>query len=75
MQVGVCADAAADSRVGARRGVDKAKTQAENVEKMLARAETELNGSDATVVVTHGDNPKGAEELARPRRSGSRAAT
>lgn len=44
--------------------VDKAKTQAENVEKMLRRAESELGGAEATVVVTHADNPRGAQELA-----------
>ena len=44
--------------------VDKARTQAENIEKMLVRAAAELGGSDATVVVTHGDNPSGAQELA-----------
>ncbi len=44
--------------------VDKARTQAENIEKMLARAEQELGGSEATVVVTHASNPRGAEELA-----------
>jgi fatty acid kinase fatty acid binding subunit len=44
--------------------VDKARTQAENVGKMLARAEKELGGSEATVVVTHGANPRGADELA-----------
>ncbi len=44
--------------------VDKAKTQAECVAKMLARADAELDGSEATVVVTHADNPRGAEELA-----------
>lgn len=44
--------------------VDKARTQAENVEKMLARAEQELGGGEATIVVTHGANRRGADELA-----------
>jgi DegV family protein with EDD domain len=44
--------------------VDKAKTQAENIEKMLSRAEQELGGSEATVVVTHASNSDGAEKLA-----------
>ncbi|HXW83889.1 MAG TPA: DegV family protein, partial [Candidatus Binataceae bacterium] len=44
--------------------VDKAKTQADNVAKMLARAEQELNGHEATVIVTHADNPSGARALA-----------
>ncbi|MDO8433481.1 MAG: DegV family protein [Candidatus Binatus sp.] len=44
--------------------VDKAKTQAENIAKMLSRAEAELDGSDATVIVTHADNPGGANDLA-----------
>ncbi len=44
--------------------VDKSKTQAENIDKMLARAERELVGAEATVVVTHGANPDGAKKLA-----------
>jgi DegV family protein with EDD domain len=44
--------------------VDKAKTQAENIEKMLSLAEQELSGGEATVVVTHASNPNGAENLA-----------
>jgi DegV family protein with EDD domain len=44
--------------------VDKSKTQAENIGKMLARAEAELAGAEATVVVTHGANPGGADQLA-----------
>jgi DegV family protein with EDD domain len=44
--------------------VDKAKTQAENIEKMLACAERELAGCEATVVITHAANLRGAEELA-----------
>ncbi len=44
--------------------VDKSKTQAENIEKMLARAEAELSGAEATVVVAHGANPGGAAKLA-----------
>jgi len=44
--------------------VDKAKTQAENIEKMLSRAEQELGGSEATVVVTHASNLDGAGKLA-----------
>src|SRR5215472_17853143 len=43
--------------------VDKAKTQAENIEKMLSLAEKELAGSEATVVVTHASNADGAEKL------------
>ena len=43
--------------------VDKSKTQAENIEKMLGRAQQELAGSEATVVVTHAANSRGAEEL------------
>ena len=66
-----------EMRVGSLRGmlpliriwgrvsvVDKARTQAENIEKMLACAEKELAGSEATVVVTHASNPHGAEDLA-----------
>ncbi|HUA35626.1 MAG TPA: DegV family protein [Candidatus Binataceae bacterium] len=44
--------------------VGKARTQAENIEAMLRRAESELAGAEATVVVTHGDNARGAEDLA-----------
>lgn len=44
--------------------VDKSKTQAENIEKMLARAQAELSGAEATVVVAHGANPEGAAKLA-----------
>jgi DegV family protein with EDD domain len=44
--------------------VDKARTQAENIEKMLARAEKELGGTEATVVVTHGASARGAQDLA-----------
>src|SRR5215472_15503931 len=44
--------------------VDKAKTQAENIEKMLTLAEKELAGSEATVLVTHASNQRGADELA-----------
>lgn len=44
--------------------VDKAKTQRENVDKMIERAEAELGGADATVIVTHADNPGGAQQLA-----------
>ncbi|MGH7779337.1 MAG: DegV family protein [Candidatus Binataceae bacterium] len=44
--------------------VDKSKTQAENINKMLARAEAQLAGAEATVVVTHGANPAGAAKLA-----------
>jgi DegV family protein with EDD domain len=44
--------------------VGKARTQGENIEAMLKRAETELGGADGTVVVTHADNAKGAEALA-----------
>ncbi len=44
--------------------VDKSKTQSGNIEKMIARAESELAGSEATVVVAHGANPDGAAALA-----------
>jgi DegV family protein with EDD domain len=44
--------------------IDKSKTQDESVEKMLKRAEAELAGSEATVIVTHADNPRGAQRLA-----------
>jgi DegV family protein with EDD domain len=44
--------------------VDKARTQSENIEKMLARAQAELASAEATVVVTHAANPTGAAELA-----------
>ena len=44
--------------------VDKAKTQAENIEKMLSVAEKELAGSEATVIVTHASNGDGAAKLA-----------
>jgi DegV family protein with EDD domain len=44
--------------------VGKARTQAENIEAMLKRAERELGGADATVAVTHADNARGAQELA-----------
>ncbi len=44
--------------------IDKARTQAENIEKMLRRAEQELGGRDATMVVSHASNPQGARELA-----------
>jgi DegV family protein with EDD domain len=54
--------------------VDKSKTQQENVEKMLGRAEQELGGSEATVVVTHADNEKGAEQLAASARKRLRCA-
>jgi DegV family protein with EDD domain len=43
--------------------VDKSKTQAENIEKMLGRAQQELAGSEATVIVTHAANSRGAGEL------------
>jgi DegV family protein with EDD domain len=44
--------------------IDKSKTQAENIAKMLERTEAKLAGSEATVIVTHGDNRRGADELA-----------
>jgi DegV family protein with EDD domain len=44
--------------------VDKAKTQAENLTRMLARAESQLKRHEATVIVTHAENPEGAQELA-----------
>jgi fatty acid kinase fatty acid binding subunit len=44
--------------------IGKARTQAENVAKMLELAEQELADSEAIVVVTHGANPGGAEALA-----------
>jgi len=43
--------------------VDKARTQAENIHKILGRAEQELAGTEATVIVTHGANPGGAAQL------------
>ncbi len=44
--------------------IDKSKTQDENVEKLLKRADEELAGAEATVIVTHADNPRGAQRLA-----------
>jgi DegV family protein with EDD domain len=43
--------------------VDKARTQSGNIEKMLARAEQELGGAEATVIVAHADNSRGAQDL------------
>lgn len=44
--------------------IGKARTQAENIDRMLAMAEQELAGNEAIVVVTHGNNPSGAAQLA-----------
>jgi DegV family protein with EDD domain len=44
--------------------IGKARTQAENIAKMLERAQQELNGSEAIVVVTHANNPEDATKLA-----------
>ncbi len=44
--------------------VDKASTQSENIAKMLDRAESQLAGHDATVIVTHAENLQGAKEVA-----------
>ena len=44
--------------------IDKYPTQAENIARMLVRAEEELGGREAIVLVTHADNHAGAEELA-----------
>jgi DegV family protein with EDD domain len=44
--------------------IDKARTQSENIAKMLELAHGELAGSEAIVVVTHANNPAGAKDLA-----------
>ena len=44
--------------------IGKAKTQAENIDRMLQLAADELSGEDANVVVTHADNADGAKALA-----------
>ena len=44
--------------------IGKARAQAENVAKMLELAREELAGSEAIVVITHGNNPEGAKALA-----------
>jgi len=44
--------------------IDKAGTQAENITAMLTRAESELARNEATVIVTHAENPQGAQDLA-----------
>lgn len=44
--------------------VDKASTQSENIMKLLDRAESQLAGHDATVIVTHAENAQGAKDLA-----------
>jgi DegV family protein with EDD domain len=44
--------------------IGKARTQAENIAKMLDLAREELAGSEAIVVITHGNNPEGAKALA-----------
>jgi DegV family protein with EDD domain len=44
--------------------IDKRPTQAENIARMIARAEETLGGREAIVLVTHADNHPGAEELA-----------
>jgi DegV family protein with EDD domain len=65
MTVGSLAEMLPLVRVWGRVAViDKSKTQDENIEKMLARTATQLGGSEATVIVTHADNPRGAERLA-----------
>jgi DegV family protein with EDD domain len=44
--------------------IGKARTQAENIAKMLELAQSELAGSEAIVVVTHANHPEGAKDLA-----------
>jgi DegV family protein with EDD domain len=44
--------------------IDKARTQAENISKMLERAQNQLGDSEAIVVITHANNPEGAKNLA-----------
>lgn len=44
--------------------VGKARTQAENVARVLDLAAEELAGAEAIVIVTHGANPEGAQALA-----------
>jgi DegV family protein with EDD domain len=44
--------------------IGKARTQAENIARMLELAQTELGGSEAIVVVTHANNAEGAKNLA-----------
>ena len=44
--------------------IGKARTQAENIAKMLELAQNELAGSEAIVVITHANNPEGAKKLA-----------
>jgi DegV family protein with EDD domain len=44
--------------------IDKARTQAENIAKMIELAETELAGSEAIVMIAHANNPEGAKSLA-----------
>ncbi len=44
--------------------IGKARTQAENIAKMLELAQNELAGSEAVVVITHANNPEGAKKLA-----------
>jgi DegV family protein with EDD domain len=43
--------------------IGKARTQAENVAKMIELAQNELAGGEAIVVVTHANNPDGAKSL------------
>ena len=65
MQVGSLAGMLPLIRVWGRIAViDKRSTQAENTACMLDRAEEKLNGRAAIVLVTHANNPAGAEELA-----------
>lgn len=44
--------------------IDKHPTQAANIARLLDRTEETLNGRAAVVLVTHADNPGGAEALA-----------
>ena len=44
--------------------IDKRSTQAENIARILDLAEEKLNGREAIVLVTHADNPTGAQEFA-----------
>ncbi len=44
--------------------IGKARTQAENIGKMLELAQSELGGSEAIVAITHANNPGGAKSLA-----------
>lgn len=48
--------------------IGKARTQAENIATMLRMAEEELGGSEAIVMITHGNNAAGANDLAEKAR-------